>query len=68
LLFVQKIYRDNNVYFEFHGSMFYVKDLTTKAVLLSSQINDGLYVLSKSSATTIPQAYWSPCIFATADL
>jgi hypothetical protein len=68
LLFVQKIYRDNNVYFEFHASVFYVKDLTTKAVLLSSQINDGLYVLSKSSATTIPQAYWSPCIFATADL
>jgi hypothetical protein len=68
LLFVQKIYRDNNVYFEFHASVFYVKDLTTKAVLLSSQSNDGLYALSKSSATTIPQAYWSPCIFVTADL
>jgi hypothetical protein len=68
LLFVQKLYRDNNVYFDFYASVFYVKDLTTKVVLFSGQSNDGLYVLSKSSATTIPQAYWSPCIFATADL
>jgi len=68
LLSVQKFYRDNNVYFEFHASMFYVKDLTTKAMLFSSQSNDGLYVLSESSATTIPQAYWSPCVSATADL
>ena len=67
-VFVQKFYRDNNVYFEFHTSMFYVKNLNTKAVLLSSQSNDGLYVLSKSSATTIPQAYWSPCVSVTADL
>ena len=39
--------------------MSYVKDLTTKAALLSGQSNDGLYVLFESSATTIPQAYWS---------
>ena len=54
LLSVQKFYRDNNVYFEFHVSMFCVKDLTTKSVLLSGQSNDGLYILSESSATTIP--------------
>jgi hypothetical protein len=48
LLFVQKLYHDNNVYFESHASVFYVKDLTTKLVLLSSQSNDGLYALSKS--------------------
>jgi len=41
-------YCDNNLYFEFHASVFYVNDLTTKAVLLSSQNNDGLYVLSES--------------------
>ena len=35
LLSVQKFYRDNNVYFKFHASMFYVKDLTTNAVLFS---------------------------------
>jgi hypothetical protein len=57
LLSVHKFYYDNNVYFEFHASVFYVKDLTTKTVLLSSQSNCGLYILSKSSATSIPQAY-----------
>jgi len=68
LLSVQKFCRDNNVYFEFHASVFYVKDLTTKAILLSSQSNDGLYVLSESSATAIPKAYWSPCISVTTDI
>jgi len=48
LLSVKNFYCDNNLYFEFHASVFYVKDLTTKAVLLSSQNNDGLYVLSES--------------------
>jgi histone deacetylase 1/2 len=48
--------------------MFYVKDLVTKEVLLSDQSHDGLYVLSESSATSVPQAFWSPCISATADL
>jgi hypothetical protein len=33
LLSVQKFYFENNVYFEFHA--FYVKDLTSKTVLLS---------------------------------
>jgi len=68
LLSVQKFCRDNNVYFEFHASVFYVKDLTTKAILLSSQSNDGLYVLSESSATAIPKAYWSPCVSVTTDI
>jgi hypothetical protein len=48
--------------------VFYVKDLTTKTVLLSGQSNDDLCVLSESSATTIPQAYWSPCVSIIADL
>jgi hypothetical protein len=46
LLSVQKFCRDNHVYFEFHASMFNVKDLITKEVLFSGQSNDGLYVLS----------------------
>ena len=65
---VQKFCRDNHVYFEFHASMFYMKDLVTKKVLLSGQSHDGLYVLSKSSATSVSQAFWSPYIFATVDL
>ena len=55
LLSVQKFCRDNHVYFEFHASMFYIKDLITKEVLLSGQSNDGLYVLSESSTTSVPQ-------------
>ena len=68
LLSVQKFYRYNHVYVEFHTSMFYVKDLITNEVLLSGQSNDGLYVLSESFSTSIPQAFWFPCISATVDL
>jgi histone deacetylase 1/2 len=48
--------------------VFYVKDLNTNEVLLSCQSKDGLYVLSRSSIPSIPQAYWSPGISASADL
>jgi hypothetical protein len=68
LLSVQKFYRDNNVYFEFHAYVFYVNDLTTKAMLILYQSNDDLYILSKSSATSIPHVYWSPCVSATNDM
>jgi hypothetical protein len=54
LLLVKKYFRDNNDYFEFHAFMFYVKDLTTKTVLFSGESNNGLNVLSESSATSIP--------------
>jgi hypothetical protein len=68
LLYVQKFCRDNHVYFEFHVFMFYIKDLITKEVLLSVQSNGGLYVLSESSAMSVPQTFWSPCISTTANL
>jgi hypothetical protein len=68
LLYIQKLCRDNYVYFEFHAYVFYVKDLITKEVLLFGQSNDGLYVLSESSATSIPQAFWSHYLFMTVDL
>jgi len=68
LLSVQKFYLDNNVYFEFHPRVFYVKDLNTHEILLSGQSKDGLYALTKSSVTSVPQAYWSPCTSASADL
>jgi len=48
--------------------VFYVKDLNTNEVLLSCQSKDGLYVLSRSFVPSVPQAYWSPCISASADL
>jgi histone deacetylase 1/2 len=59
LLSVQNFCLENNVFFEFHPFVFYVKDLMTKEVLLSSQSRDGLYVLSESSATSLPQAFLS---------
>jgi histone deacetylase 1/2 len=46
LLSVQQFYRENYVFFEFHSSFFSVKDLLTKAVLLSGQSKDGLYSFS----------------------
>jgi hypothetical protein len=46
-----------NVFFEFHPFVFYVKDLITKEVFLSGHIRDGLYIMSKSSATSLPQAF-----------
>jgi hypothetical protein len=68
LLSVQKFYLDDNVYFEFHPFVFYVKDLNTHAVLLSGQSKDGLYALTKYSIKSVPQTYWSPCISASVDL
>jgi hypothetical protein len=68
LFFVQKFYHDNNVHFEFHESVFYVKDLNIKTVLLSSQSNDDLYVMSESSSTSIPQAYWSLYVYVFIDI
>jgi len=70
LLSIQKFCLDNNVYFEFHHFLFYVKDLNTNEVLLSGQSKDGFYTLSRfrSSVPSIPQAYWSPCNSASADL
>ena len=68
LLSIQKFYLDNNVYFEFHTHVFYVKDFNTYEVLLSGYSKDGLYALTKFSVTSVPQAYWSPCTSASADL
>jgi hypothetical protein len=45
-----------------------IKDLITKEVLLSDQSNDGLYVLSESFVTSIPQVFWCPHLSTTADL
>ena len=44
---------DNNVYFEFHPFVFYIKDLNTKALC-----KDGLYVFSEYFSMSIPQVYY----------
>jgi hypothetical protein len=45
LLSVHQFAKDNNVFFEFHPSFFYVKDLFSGAILLSGKSKDGLYPL-----------------------
>jgi histone deacetylase 1/2 len=54
LLFVQKFYLDNNVYFEFHPRVFYVEGLNTNEILLSGQSKYDLYALTKSFVTSVP--------------
>jgi len=68
LLSVQKSCLDNNVYFEFHLFVFYIKDFNIKTLLFSGQNKNGLYILSKTSTTFIPQAHQSPHISASVDL
>ena len=68
LLSVHNFFLDNNVYFEFYPFVFYVKDLNTKAILLSSQNKDGLYALTRSSILLVSQAYWSHYLSAFTDL
>ena len=62
LLSVLKFYLENNVFFEFHPFLFYVKDLMTKEVLLSGQSRDDLYILSELSAMSLPQVFSSTCL------
>jgi hypothetical protein len=68
LLSVQKFYLENTVFFEFHSFLFYVKDRMTKEVLLSNWSRDGLYVLSESSPTSLPQVFSSTCLSTSADV
>jgi hypothetical protein len=68
LISVQNFCLENNVFFEFHPFVFYVKNLMTKEVLLFGQSRDGLYVLSQSSATSLPQAFQSTRISTLANV
>ena len=43
LLSIHQFAKDNNVFFEFHPSFFYVKDLFSGAILLSDKSKDGLH-------------------------
>jgi len=56
------------MFFKFHSFIFYVKDLITKEVLLFDWSRDGLYILSESSATSLPQVFSSTCLSTSADV
>jgi hypothetical protein len=49
LLSVQKFCLENNVFFEFHPFVFYVKKLITDDVLIFYGSKNGLYVIYESS-------------------
>ncbi|RVW48987.1 Retrovirus-related Pol polyprotein from transposon TNT 1-94 [Vitis vinifera] len=49
LINVSKFCTDNDVFFEFHSSYFFVKDQVTKKILLKGWLRDGLYEFSSSS-------------------
>jgi hypothetical protein len=68
LLSVQNFFLENNVFFEFHPFLFYVKDLMTKEVLLFGRSRDGLYILSESSTTSLPQVFSSTCLSTSANV
>lgn len=52
LISVHQFTSDNDVYLEFHPSFFYVKDISTKNLLLQGRCHDGLYPLPRQ-----PQAH-----------
>ena len=51
-----------------YSSVFHINDLITKEVLLSGRCKDGLYVLSESSATSLPQTFLSTNMATSANI
>lgn len=45
---------DNQCFFEFHSNFFYVKDKSTRMLLISDPTCDGLYQFSPPSSSTAP--------------
>ncbi|KAG8495625.1 hypothetical protein CXB51_013396 [Gossypium anomalum] len=50
LISVGQFAKDNNVYFEFHPVLYFVKDIQTRKTLLVGRIHDGLYRFDLSRA------------------
>jgi len=51
LISVSQFVKDNNVYFEFHANLYYVKHQATHQILLQGVIKDGFYVFPPSLPT-----------------
>lgn len=54
LLSVAQFSKDNNVVFEFHPTVFYVKDRPTGRVVLQGQIKNGLYHFNNAAPNKPP--------------
>lgn len=59
LLSVSKFARDNNVFFEFHPRVCFVKDQVTKSIFLAGKVKDGLYSFQSSSMLLKPTQFFS---------
>jgi len=59
LISVAQFSKDNNVYFEFHANLCYVKNQETHQILLQGVIKDGLYVFPPSLSTPAPSVYYA---------
>ncbi|KAF5469988.1 hypothetical protein F2P56_010542 [Juglans regia] len=59
LLSVRQFFHDNNVFFEFHSSMFFVKDARSQETLLQGRVKDGMYVFQSAVVprSTTAQAF-----------
>jgi len=68
ILSVQQFCRENYVFFEFYSSVFYIKDLITKEVLLSGQSKDGLHVISESFSTSLSQIFFSTSMATSSNI
>ena len=55
LLSVSKFCVDNNVFFEFHAFSYFVKDQTSKVILLEGKLNNGLYVFGRDQVCFSPK-------------
>lgn len=65
LLPIYKFSKDNNAFFEFHPGYFFVKDRTTKIVLLQGQCEGGLYPLLPSQVPVLKSTF--SCVKPTED-
>uniref|UniRef100_A0A803NMC5 Reverse transcriptase Ty1/copia-type domain-containing protein n=1 Tax=Cannabis sativa TaxID=3483 RepID=A0A803NMC5_CANSA len=60
LLSVSNFAQDNNVFFEFHPSVCYVKDLRTKAIILTGILHNGLYTFVQDQLQPSPTPQPNP--------
>jgi hypothetical protein len=57
LLSVQKLSRDNNVFFEFHPWYYFIKDRATRKLLLEGKCESSLYPLKPSDVESLHQTF-----------
>jgi hypothetical protein len=59
LLFVHKLTRDNDIFFEFHPSHFFIKDRATRNLLLEGKCESGLNPFKPADLASIKQPHLS---------